>query len=193
VPVTVTVAVPVVALALAARVKVLDDVDAVGLKLAVTPVGRPDAENVTFPVKPLIGVTVIVLVPLLPCTTLSEDGLEDKEKFFADVFTVRLIAMVWVKLPEVPVTFTSTVPVAAVPLAVNVNVLTDVLAEVVSTGPNEAVTPFGKPDAEKVTLPSKPVDVAMVISVVALFPWRTVKLLGLAERVKTAGHLVTRL
>ena len=188
-----TVAVPVVALALAARVKVLDDVDAVGLKLAVTPVGRPDAENVTFPVKPLIGVTVIALVPLLPCTTLSEDGLEDKEKFFADVFTVRLIAMVWVKLPEVPVTFTSTVPVAAVPLAVNVNVLTDVLAEVVSTGPNEAVTPFGKPDAEKVTLPSKPVDVAMVISVVALFPWRTVKLLGLAERVKTAGHLVTRL
>jgi len=193
VPVTVTVAVPVVALALAARVKVLDDVDAVGLKLAVTPVGRPDAENVTFPVKPLIGVTVIVLVPLLPCTTLSEDGLEDKEKFFADVFTVRLIAMVWVKLPEVPVTFTSTVPVAAVPLAVNVKVLTDVLAEVVSTGPNEAVTPFGKPDAEKVTLPSKPVDVAMVISVVALLPWRTVKLLGLAERVKTAGHLVTRL
>ena len=192
-PVTVTVAVPVVALALAARVKVLDDVDAVGLKLAVTPVGRPDAENVTFPVKPLIGVTVIVLVPLLPCTTLSEDGLEDKEKFFADVFTVRLIAMVWVKLPEVPVTFTSTVPVAAVPLAVNVKVLTDVLAEVVSTGPNEAVTPFGKPDAEKVTLPSKPVDVAMVISVVALLPWRTVKLLGLAERVKTAGHLVTRL
>ena len=165
-PVTVTVAVPVAAVALAARVKVLDVVDAAGLKLAVMPVGRLDAENVTFPVKPLIGVTVIVLVLLLPCTTLTAVGFEDNEKFFADGFTVKLIVIVWVKVPEVPVTLTSAVPVAAVPLAVNVNVL----AEAVSSGLKEAVTPVGNPETVKATLPLKPVDAAMLMSVVALLP-----------------------
>ena len=66
VPVTVTVAVPVVAVLLAVNVRTL--VEAVGLvpKLAVTPEGSPDADKVTLPVKPPEGVTVIVLVPLLP-------------------------------------------------------------------------------------------------------------------------------
>ena len=36
------------------------------LKEAVTPLGRPDAESATLPVKPFFGVTVIVLVPLPP-------------------------------------------------------------------------------------------------------------------------------
>jgi hypothetical protein len=44
------------------------------------------------------------------------------------------------------------VPVAAVPLAVSVNELV-VVAE---AGLNEAVTPLGRPDAEKLTLPLKP-------------------------------------
>lgn len=69
-------------------------------------------------------------------------------------------------MPDVPVTLTRAVPVAAVALAVSVNVV----AEVVPLGLNEAVTPLGKPEAEKVTLPLKPLDAAMLISVAVLLP-----------------------
>ena len=63
VPVTVIVAVPIVAVALAVSASVLVLVAGFGLNAAVTPLGRPDAEKVTFPLKPLSGVIVIVLVP----------------------------------------------------------------------------------------------------------------------------------
>ncbi len=43
----------------------------VGLKLALAPDGRPDVTpKVTAPLKPFCGVTVIVLVPVLPCMML---------------------------------------------------------------------------------------------------------------------------
>jgi hypothetical protein len=75
VPVTVTVAAPVVAVALAVKVSVLLLEAGLGLKFAVTPLGRPDAERVTLPLKPFNGVMVVVLVPWLPCTTLNVLGL----------------------------------------------------------------------------------------------------------------------
>jgi hypothetical protein len=59
---------PVVAVLLAVRVRVLPEND------DVTPLGKPDAEYVTVPVKPLDGVTVIVLEPLAPCATLTLAG-----------------------------------------------------------------------------------------------------------------------
>ena len=67
VPVIVTVDVPVAADALAVSVKVLVVVVGFGTNPAVTPLGKPDALNVTLPVKPFSGFTVMVLVPLLPC------------------------------------------------------------------------------------------------------------------------------
>ncbi len=63
VPVTVTVAVPVVAVALAVSVSVLVLVAGLGVNAAVTPLGKPDAERLTLPLKPFAGVIVIVLVP----------------------------------------------------------------------------------------------------------------------------------
>jgi hypothetical protein len=66
--------------------------------------------------------------------------------------TVRVMAVVFDKLPEVPVIVTLTVPVATVLLAVSVNVL----APGVEFGLNDAVTPFGRPDAAKLTLLLKP-------------------------------------
>src|SRR5207249_2503099 len=60
-PVMVTVTVPVVAVALAVSVTVLDTVAGLGLKAAVTPVGRPEADSWTLPVKPFSGETEIVL------------------------------------------------------------------------------------------------------------------------------------
>jgi hypothetical protein len=75
VPVMVTVVdVPVVAVASAVSVNVLVLVVLLGLKEAVTPLGRPEADKLTLPVKPFCAVTVIVLVPLLPCTSVTLFG-----------------------------------------------------------------------------------------------------------------------
>jgi len=52
-----------------------------GLKDAVTPLGNPEAEKVTFPVKPFFAVTVIVLVPLVPCVMARLPKEEEREKF----------------------------------------------------------------------------------------------------------------
>ena len=79
-PVIVTVDVPVVAVALAVRVSVLVVVVGFGANPAVTPLGRPDALKVTLPLKPFCGVTVMVLVPLLPCAMATELGLAPKLK-----------------------------------------------------------------------------------------------------------------
>jgi hypothetical protein len=56
------------------------------------------------------------------------------------------------KLPDVPVIVTVAVPVAAVLLAVSVNAL----ALAVLAGLKDAVTPLGRPEADKLTLPLKP-------------------------------------
>src|SRR5271169_2764568 len=63
--------VPVAAVALAARVNVLVVVVGLGTNpVTVTPLGRLLALKVTLPLKPLTGLTVMVLVPLLPCAML---------------------------------------------------------------------------------------------------------------------------
>jgi len=79
-PVMVTVDVPVAAEALAVRVKVLVEVVGFVLNPDVTPLGRPEADNVTLPVKPSTGVTVIVLVPLLPWLMVTLVGDADSVK-----------------------------------------------------------------------------------------------------------------
>jgi len=90
---------------------------------------------------------------------------------------VREVVVVFVKLPEMPVTVTVTVPVVAVLLAVSVTVL--VFAVVL--GLNDAVTPLGRPDADKLTLPLKPFCGITVMVLVPLLPCVIVKLLGDAE------------
>ena len=73
-PVIVTVTVPVGAVLLAVNVNELVLVVLAGLKDAVTPLGNPVADKLTLPLKPLWGETVIVLVPLVPCTMLKLPG-----------------------------------------------------------------------------------------------------------------------
>jgi len=96
---------------------------------------------------------------------------------------VREIVVVFVKLPDTPVTVTVTVPVAAVLLAVSVNVL----LLVVLVGLNVAVTPPGRPAADKLTLLLKPFCALTVIALVPVVPCAIVKLLGDAERAKFGG------
>ena len=75
-PVIVTVAVPRVAVLVALRVSVLVQVGLHGLvvKLALTPLGRPEALSVTGWVVPARRVALIVLVPLVPCTSVRLVG-----------------------------------------------------------------------------------------------------------------------
>ncbi len=109
------------------------------------------------------------------------DGEADSPKSgTGTVFTVSVMVVVWVKLPDVPVTVTVTVPVAAVLLAVSVSVL----VLVVVAGLNDAVTPLGNPEAERLTLPVKPLTGLTVIVLFPLLPWVIVKLDGEADSVK---------
>jgi len=153
VPEIVTVLVPVVAVPLAVSVKALLLVALGGLNDAVTPPGRPEADKLTFPLKPFCGVTVTVLVPVVPWIRVKVLGDTDSAKFgFGAGFRVRESVVVLLRLPEVPVIVTVLVPIVAAPVAVSVRVL--VLA--VLAGLNEAVTPDGRTEADRLTFPLKP-------------------------------------
>lgn len=95
-------------------------------------------------------------------------------------FTVKPSVVGLVNAPEVPWMVAVTVPVVAVALALKVRVLVVVAAE----GLNDAVTPLGKPDADRVTLPVKPFTGVTVTALVAVLPWVSDKLLGEADNVK---------
>lgn len=164
-PVMVTAKVPMLAVALTLKVSVLVLLVLVGLNDAVTPLGSPEIDKPTVPLKPFCGVTVIMLVPLAASRTLTLLGAAESVKV-PTLFTVRESVVVMVKRPAVPVMVTLVVPVDAVPLAVNVNVL--VFAVLV--GLNEAVTPFGSPEADKLTLPLKPFRGTTVTVLVPLPP-----------------------
>ena len=164
-PRTLTLKVPVIAELLTVSVTVLLEVEGLGLKEAVTPVGRLDAEKLTVPVKPFVGWMVIVLVPVLPRATLRLLGDAERLKF-GPRFTVRAIVVVCVRPPDVPVIVTVALPVVAVLLAVSVSVL----VLVVLLGLNDGVTPLGTPVADRVTLLPKPFDGVMVIVLVPALP-----------------------
>ena len=177
VPVIVTVNVPELAVLLAFSVRTLVVVSGFTLKVAVTPVGSPEAASVTPLENPFTGTTVIVLFPLAPRLMVRVVEDADRLKLCAAV-TVRLIVVVCVRLPDVPVTVTVTVPAAAEALAVKVNMLLDVAGLELKL----AVTPLGKPEATRVTLPLKPFAGVIVIVLVPAVPCTKLSVLGLAER-----------
>ena len=106
-------------------------------------------------------------------------------------FTVRLMVVVWVRVPDVPVIVIVLVPVVADALAVKVSTL----VEVVGLVPNVAVTPLGRAELESVTDPVKPPEGVTVMVLFPLVPWVTLKLAGEADSVKfgAAGALIVRL
>jgi hypothetical protein len=83
VPVMVTVTVPVVAVLLAVSVNVLVVVAGFELNDAVTPPGSPEADKLTLLLKLFCGVTVIVLVPAVPCVIVKLLGDAETVKFGA--------------------------------------------------------------------------------------------------------------
>ena len=66
--------------------------------------------------------------------------------------TVSATMAVADSLPDVPVTVRLYCPMVAEVLAINVSVL----LPVVGFGAKDAITPLGKPDTDKVTLPENP-------------------------------------
>lgn len=169
---------PVVAVLLADRISVLVLVVLLGLNDTVTPAGKPEADNVTLELKPFCGVTVMVDVTLPPCVRLNEFGDADNVKFGRSV-TVSETVVVCDKLPDVPVMVTVTVPRAAASPTVSVSVL----VAFVFLGLNVAVTPVGRPESEKLTVPLKPFNGLTNTPLVTFAPWATLRLLGEAVSV----------
>jgi hypothetical protein len=182
VPVTVTVAVPEDAVEPAVRVKVLVPVVGfTGLNAGATPLGSPEAVRLTLPLT-LAGVIVIVLTAPLPCTTVTVLGEAARLKLGAAV-TVRLKVVVWVKLPEVPVTVTVAVPGEVPGPAVNVRMLVPVAG---LGGLNDHVTPGGGFETDSTTLPLNPAAGVTVTLLIAALPEALLSVVSETESVKGA-------
>ena len=149
---------------------------------AVTPLGKPVALSVVEELKLFRLVMVIVLFPLPPWDTLSEEGEALMVKSGCDAaLTVRVSVVFALRLPEVPVMVTVAVPTVAVLLAVSVRML----VVVVLVGLKVAVTPVGRPEALRVTVPLNPFKGLTVMVLVPPGPPCTmVRLLGESESVK---------
>jgi len=177
--------VPVLALLLTVslRVDVPVPVMDVGLKVEVTPDGRPLAVKVTAELNPPVTVLVIVEVPELPLDTVIEVGEAVRVKLaLAGAVTVSVTEVVCTRLPLVPVTVIGNVPVVAVEATVKVRV--EVPAPVMGLVPKPAVTPDGRVDVVKVIAESKPFTTVLVIVDVPVLPCTTETELGEAERLK---------
>jgi len=85
-----------------AKVTTLEVVDDAGMNAAVTPVGSPDAANVTLPVNGVMSVTVMVSVALAPGATdrVAAEGFSVKLPLPVTVSEMEVVAL---RVPEVPV------------------------------------------------------------------------------------------
>lgn len=88
---------------------------------------------------------VMVVVPLLPCTTVNVFGAAVMVK--SGITTLSAMVVVWTRVPDVPVMVTVVAPTAAASLTASVSVL----FEVAEAGLKDAVTPAGTLLALKMT------------------------------------------
>ena len=107
---------------------------------------------------------------------------------------MSVIVTLLLSVPEAPETLTLNVPTAALPFAERVTMLVLVAGLV----PKVAVTPLGKPEAVKFTLPLNPFTGLIVMVLKPDAPWRKVTVEGAADSVKLGcgaadGQLFTRL
>jgi hypothetical protein len=128
--------------------------------VTAVPPGVPSTLQLT-----LKFVVLPVTVPVNCCVwVVAATAAMPGEMLTTIVATVRLSAVVCVKLPDVPVTITADVPVVAELLALSVKVL----APVAGSGLNDAVTPAGSVDVTaRFTLPVKPF-VGFIVMVLVL-------------------------
>jgi len=149
-PVMVAVYVPGTAAPLEVKVTVLVVLVLVGLNVAVMPAGNPDTARSTVLAKPFAPITVIVLLAMVLAASVRL--VADAERLKLDAVTFTLIVVLPELIPELPLTFTLYCPCAAVELALRISKL-EVL---VVAGLKAAVTPVGRSEADRLTLPLKP-------------------------------------
>ena len=147
--------------------------------VATTPAGNPVTVSATGELKLFTLPIVIVLVPLVFCDTVTAVCETAMVKLGGGA-TVSAKVVVADRLPEVPVIVTVAVPVVAELLAASVSTLLPVVGFVA----NSAVTPLGRPEAAKVTLPLNPFTGATVTVLVPLPPWIRFKVPGELVSVK---------
>ena len=165
VPVMVAVVVPVATELSAVNVSTLDPVVGLGENEAVTPLGSPEIVIPTLLAKPYLGNTAMEDLADPPGIRFTVLGVSDSVK--VNALTPKLKVVVAIVVPDVPVMVTVEFPAVAVLLAVSVSTL----VPVVEFGENDAATPLGRPDADKVTLPLKPYFGVMMMVDVTLPLW----------------------
>jgi hypothetical protein len=194
VPVTVIVEVPTAEalLTVSVRVEVPEPPEMLaGLKLAVTPDGRPLADKATALLNPPAATLVMVEVPELPAFTLTDAGFAESEKLaVVPLVIVRLMVAVSVKPPPVPVMVTVEVPTLALLLAVRVSVDEPEPPEML-VGLKLAVTPDGKPLADRETALLNPPETLLEIVEVPELPAWTLNVVGSADNENPAVPPVT--
>jgi len=158
-----------------------------GLNEAVTPRGRPDAENVTVPLKKPCGLTVMVLAPLAPGWMLTAVGAAASVNPEAVAVMVRPIVTLADSEPAVPVTVTVEVPAGALEPTWKFSGM--LLPDRV---PHVAVTPEGTPLTDTVTVLLKPLCGTTMMVLDALVPVLSVRLDGLAVSENPAVKLSVR-
>jgi len=124
----------------------------------------------------------------LPRKTVKVSGEAVSVKFPSG-FTVSVIVVLALRVPEVPVIVSVVVPVGVVLPAVRVRTL----LEVAGFGLKEAVTPVGSLEVVSVTLPENPLTGVMVTVLVPLLPCVMVALFGEGESVKFGVPFTVRL
>jgi hypothetical protein len=152
----------------------------VGLKVAVTPEGRPVAVKATEEVSPPVIVSVMVLVTFdPPWVTVKFDGEAERVKFC----TVKVNVVVRMSDPFVPVIVKVDVPPATVAGTVIVIVLVpDPVREV---GLKPAVALVGRPLTVRLVAPVRS-DVAVYVTVTVPLEAATIVLLPELVRLKPA-------
>jgi len=123
-----------------------------------------------------------------PCATVTDAGVAASENVAVEV-TVSAMRADSVKLPDVPIILTLAVPTAAVALATR---LRDSMLAVVPRV-KVAVTPEGRPETARVTVPLKPFTGLRVMVDFAEFPWTRPMVAGLAVIVKLDGDVTATL
>ncbi len=158
----------------------------VGLREQVNPAGDTGEVRATVPVKPPIGATVMVEVPVAPATIVTLVGLAVTEKSIAAV-TVTVTVAECEREPPVPVTVTAKV-LTVLPEQFKV----EVPEPVTLVGVRVQVRPVAGDMLEvRDTTPLKPLT-AVTVTVDVPEPGATkLKLVGLAEIVKSCTVTVT--
>jgi hypothetical protein len=175
-------------LAILATVKVRRDVPdpgaamEVGLKLPVTPEGKPEAVSAITELNPPLNEVVTVTYPLCPWMSDPDVGETEIVKLAATgAVTVRFTVVVSIVAPEVPVIVMGYVPVVAVVPTVNVSVALPAPV-IVLEGLKLAVTPEGSVEVVSATAESNPPVTDTVIVELPKLPCTTDTELGDADK-----------